>query len=215
MPRKGIGLTLRQTIFVKEYLIDQNATRAAITAGYSKKSAATQGHDNLKIPEIAAEIKKGFAAKLKRTRKRAENQEFTKERWLQEVRTVALANMDDFATVEEIFTSNGRRGKRSGYTGVRAVLSKDRAPRLGRAIKKLSETKNGISIELHSKQAALDTLGKHYGWLKEQIDFRTPDGVQVILTMPSNGREAPKEVKEAPELPVTESDESKRDDGSS
>lgn len=43
--------------FVAEYLIDLNATQAAIRAGYSKKSAASIGEENLRKPEIAAAIR--------------------------------------------------------------------------------------------------------------------------------------------------------------
>ena len=42
--------------FVAEYLVDLNATQAAIRAGYSAKTAGVQGFDLLKKPEIAAAI---------------------------------------------------------------------------------------------------------------------------------------------------------------
>jgi len=48
----------RQKSFVLEYLKDLNATQAAIRAGYSKKTAAAMGHENLRKPEIAAAIQK-------------------------------------------------------------------------------------------------------------------------------------------------------------
>ena len=50
------GVHQRRTRFIKEYLIDQNATRAAIAAGYSKKTAYAQGSRLLKNAEITAEI---------------------------------------------------------------------------------------------------------------------------------------------------------------
>lgn len=45
-------LTDKQKIFVYEYLVDFNATKAAIRAGYSKKTAHSIGTENLKKPEI-------------------------------------------------------------------------------------------------------------------------------------------------------------------
>lgn len=48
----------KQSRFVDEYLLDLNATQAAIRAGYSQKTAGSQGFDLLKKPEIAAEIEK-------------------------------------------------------------------------------------------------------------------------------------------------------------
>jgi phage terminase small subunit len=44
----------KQTAFVREYLTDFNATRAAIRAGYSKKTAGQLGHTLLKNVEIQA-----------------------------------------------------------------------------------------------------------------------------------------------------------------
>lgn len=49
-------LNQKQARFAAEYLVDLNATHAAIRAGYSKRSAHAQGHDLLKHPEVAAEI---------------------------------------------------------------------------------------------------------------------------------------------------------------
>ena len=57
-------LTSRQARFVAEYLIDSNATQAAIRAGYSARSAAEQGYDNLRKPQIAAAIAAGKARQL-------------------------------------------------------------------------------------------------------------------------------------------------------
>ena len=49
-------LTPKQQRFVEEYLIDLNATQAAIRAGYSEKTAYSVGHENLKKPEIQKAI---------------------------------------------------------------------------------------------------------------------------------------------------------------
>lgn len=49
-------LTTKQKRFVEEYLIDFNATQAAIRAGYSEKTSYSIGQENLKKPEIKNEI---------------------------------------------------------------------------------------------------------------------------------------------------------------
>ena len=46
----------KQRRFVQEYLIDLNATQAAIRAGYSPKTAGQQGFDLLKNPEVQAAL---------------------------------------------------------------------------------------------------------------------------------------------------------------
>jgi phage terminase small subunit len=50
-------LTDKQQQFCLQYIIDLNATQAAIRAGYSKKTAAAIGHENLRKPEIQAFVK--------------------------------------------------------------------------------------------------------------------------------------------------------------
>lgn len=49
-------LTEKQKRFVDEYLIDLNATQAAIRAGYSKKTAHVIGPENLEKPAIKKRI---------------------------------------------------------------------------------------------------------------------------------------------------------------
>lgn len=55
MKGKG-GVHQRRTRFVKEYLLEQNATKAAIAAGYSAKTAHAQGSRLLKNAEVRARI---------------------------------------------------------------------------------------------------------------------------------------------------------------
>ena len=60
-------LTAKQERFVAEYLIDLNATQAAIRAGYSVKTASETGYENLRKPQIAAAIAAGQAERSERT----------------------------------------------------------------------------------------------------------------------------------------------------
>jgi phage terminase small subunit len=52
MKTKKGRLTPKQERFVQEYLVDLNATQAAIRAGYSRKTAYSIGEENLKKPDI-------------------------------------------------------------------------------------------------------------------------------------------------------------------
>lgn len=54
----GAKLTPKQKRFVEEYVIDNNATQAAIRAGYSEKTAYSIGQENLKKPEVMKAIAK-------------------------------------------------------------------------------------------------------------------------------------------------------------
>ena len=66
-------LTPRQARFVEEYIVDPNATQAAIRAGYSKRTARAIGCENLTKPNIAAEIAKNRAARTVRTQVTADD----------------------------------------------------------------------------------------------------------------------------------------------
>lgn len=60
-------MTPKQEAFVREYLIDLNATKAAIRAGYSETTAYSIGQENLNKPEIAAAISEAQADRAERT----------------------------------------------------------------------------------------------------------------------------------------------------
>jgi phage terminase small subunit len=63
-----MALTDKQRRFVDEYLVDLNATQAAIRAGYSDKTAYSVGHENLSKPEIADALAKAQAERSARTK---------------------------------------------------------------------------------------------------------------------------------------------------
>lgn len=54
-------LSPKQEKFVNEYMLDMNATQAAIRAGYSERSAGAQGCALLKNPNVSAEVEKRLA----------------------------------------------------------------------------------------------------------------------------------------------------------
>lgn len=78
-------LTPKQAAFVREYLIDLNATQAAVRAGYSKSTAAAIGHENLRKPEIEQAIQKAINERSRRT-------EITQDRVLQELARIAYSD---------------------------------------------------------------------------------------------------------------------------
>ena len=60
-------LNNRQQRFVDEYMVDFNATQAAIRAGYSVKTAGKIGSENLKKPDISRAVEKRRAELSRRT----------------------------------------------------------------------------------------------------------------------------------------------------
>ena len=65
MPKRG--LTSKQRMFISEYLVDLNATQAAIRAGYSAKTATWIGPQLLGKPHVMAEIAKAQLERQKST----------------------------------------------------------------------------------------------------------------------------------------------------
>lgn len=88
-------LTLKQQRFIDEYIISGNATQAAIKAGYSEKTAAVTATENLRKPNIKAEL----------DRRNAEIQS-AKTMDMQEVME-RLAAMGRGETTEETVTNKG------------------------------------------------------------------------------------------------------------
>ena len=62
-----MALTARQKMFVSEYLIDLNATQAAIRAGYSEKYADRIGHELLEKTRVKEAIQEQMKARQQRT----------------------------------------------------------------------------------------------------------------------------------------------------
>lgn len=77
----GMALTAKQAAFVAEYLIDLNATQAAIRAGYSEKAAKAIGAENLTKPDVQEAIKEAMQARAERT-------EITQDKVLKDVEAI-------------------------------------------------------------------------------------------------------------------------------
>ena len=60
-------LTAKQNAFVAEYLIDLNATQAALRAGYSKKTAEVKGSQLLSLVKVSEVVEEALAKRQART----------------------------------------------------------------------------------------------------------------------------------------------------
>ena len=80
-------LTPKQQRFVDEYLVDLNATQAAKRAGYSEKTAAITGFENLQKPNIQAALQDGLEKRQKRTL-------ITQDQIITEIREIAQEARD-------------------------------------------------------------------------------------------------------------------------
>lgn len=134
-------LTFRQELFAKEYLVDLNATQAAIRAGYSEKTAGSQGERLLKNVEISAVIQSNMD-------KRAAKIEITSEKVLQEIAKLAFSNLQDF------YDESGQlKDIHSLPRDVAACLLSNKI--------NLTEACAVQEIKLHDKKGSLELLGRH------------------------------------------------------
>lgn len=135
-------LTEKQKRFVEEYLVDLNATQAAIRAGYCAKTARSIGAENLTKPDIQAAIQEGRLAQSRRT-------EITADRVLEELAAIGFARATDYAGVKD---------------GAVQVCDTDQLTDVqSRAIAGIKEGKYGVEVTLCDKIRALSKLGEHLG----------------------------------------------------
>lgn len=153
-------LTDRQRMFVAEYLVDLNATQAAIRAGYSAKTAEQQGPRLLGNVGVSAAIEAAMKAREQRT-------QITADRVLQELGRLAFSDIrklynedgsmklpheldDDAAAalsgidVTEEFTGKGDERELAGFTKKAKVFDKGAALTL--AMRHLGMLKDKVAV---------------------------------------------------------------------
>jgi phage terminase small subunit len=147
----------KQQRFVDEYLIDLNATQAAIRAGYSARVAYHQGYENLKKPHIQAAIQ------TRRQELHAQC-EVTQATVVQELARIAFSDLRTYV--------------QWGPDGVRLEPSTTLTPAQARVVCLVSQTvtKDGgtLRLKLHDKVSALDKLARHLGLYTETPDRSAP-----------------------------------------
>lgn len=146
----------KQKMFVKEYLIDLNATQAAIRAGYSKHTAEVIGFENLRKPDIAAAIEAEMEARSKRT-------EITQDRVLKEYARLAFFDprkfFDETGEIRAIVDLDDDTAACVAGMDVLTKYSKDRDGDVTpETIKK---------IKLADKKGALDSVARHLGMFEK------------------------------------------------
>lgn len=159
-----MALTAKQERFVQEYLVDLNATQAAIRAGYSARTADVQGVRLLGNVKVQAVIQESMQKRSKRT-------EITQDWVLEELRKVAAADRTAVAkvvtkerlevVVDEDTGAFKQVPKVSQFVELvdtDALTADQRA-----AISGVEETKYGIKVSTYDKVRALELIGKHLG----------------------------------------------------
>lgn len=151
----------RQKRFADEYLIDCNATQAAIRAGYSEKTSYSMGQRLLKNVEVAAYIDKRKKARIDRT-------QITQDFVLTELMKIAKSDGTDFATV----------GKRNRIT---LTPTDDLPPEKRAAVASVKKGAKGeLEVKTYDKLKALELLGRHLGLWEKTAASDGSEEVQII-----------------------------------
>ena len=144
-------LTDKQRKFVSEYLVDLNATQAAIRAGYSQKTADRIG------PELLGKtwVREAIEAAQKRREKRTE---ITQDRVVQELARIAFGNSRSVMS----WTESGMRLRNSDD------LTEDEAAIVSEVRETTTKDGGSMALKTHDKLKALELLGKHLGMFEKK-----------------------------------------------
>jgi phage terminase small subunit len=152
------NLTAKQNLFCIEYLLDINATQAAIRAGYSPASAMEIGYQLLQKTSVQAEIKQLM-------HKRAERTELQADMILMELMKIA------FLDITAAFDDKGRLLPVNAMPEdiTRAIASLELIELSANRPHKESISKTGFRLSFCDKLKALELLGRHLGLFNNKV----------------------------------------------
>lgn len=156
-------LTEKQRLFVLEYLVELNATRAAKKAGYPKPEQ--QGHRLLKNVKVQQLIQKEQEARGKRL-------QITADMVLAELAKIGFADISNYMSWND--------------SGVNLKDSNELSSTHTGAVQEVSyhfgENSGNVKLKLHDKAKALEKIGQHLGMFKDNIslEIKNPDHAKVL-----------------------------------
>ena len=142
-------MTKKQKRCIEEYLIDLNATQAAIRAGYSPDTAEQIGYQLLQKTSVSVEVSKAMAERSKRTG-------ISQDRILLELAKMAFVEMTDVVDPE-----TGKIKENASDDDLSCIQSV-----------KVKPGNYGVEreVKLCDKKAALELLGRHLGMFKDNLN---------------------------------------------
>lgn len=159
-------LTAKQQRFCDEYLIDLNATQAAIRAGYSPKTAEQAASRLLTIVKVSDEIKREMAERSKRTG-------INQDRVVQELAKLAFVNIADVVDLDNATVR--RSATDEDLACIQSVKMKP------------SEFGTEREIKLYDKKASLELLGRHLGMFKDKLEVEADMNLNITVDYGDDG----------------------------
>lgn len=153
-----MALTPKQRRFVDEYLIDLNATQAAIRAKYSAKTADRIGPELLGKTCVAEAIQQRMKDREKRT-------EITQDKVLRELAKIGFSDIRRAVKwgETELRVADSGEADVMPYHGLALVGSEDIDDDTAAAIAEVSEGREGLRVKFHDKKGALVEIARHLG----------------------------------------------------
>jgi len=161
------NLTTKQRMFVSEYLIDYNATRAAIAAGYAPDTAAFYASNLIRRPVV----EKAIQDRLRQLEKVAT---ITRERVLEEYAKIAFVDPQKFYDEDGKLIPIPELDKDTAA----AITTFNMATKFVNGEEHATVLKK---IKLADKKAALDSLAKHLGMFIDRTEISGPDGKPIPM----------------------------------
>lgn len=174
-------MNAKQSRFVEEYLKDQNATQAAIRAGYSKANAESIGSRLSRNVEVAAAISQGLVKVAVEVRK---STKLTKARVVRELKALALSNVSHYRVSAEGYLEAAPDAPDNAMA---AVSSVDRRVYPDGSVE--------VKFRLWDKPGTLKLAGRHVDvkGFSDRMEL-TGKGGGPIQVMPMTAEEAAREI---------------------
>jgi phage terminase small subunit len=153
-----MALSAKRQAFCEEYVVDYNATAAAIRAGYSPKTADVQATELMKVECVKAEIDRLKAEKSSRTG-------VTRERIMEELAKMAFVNHQDVAGKDGQLKKGIQRADSAAIKKIRTRY--------------LPDGSMEQEVELYDKTKALDILNKMVGAYEGKQNQIKLDGKEI------------------------------------
>lgn len=154
-------MTKKQKRFVEEYLIDLNATQAAIRAGYSSNSASEIGFELLKKPDVRAHVDKAIAERSKRTG-------INQDRVIRELARIGFANIRDVADSDAMVKMDASD---DDLAAVQSIKVKQSSFDNGDATER--------EVKIYDKNKALELLGRHLGMFDDRMNVGIDGSINI------------------------------------
>jgi len=164
---------IRYELFAREYVVDLNAERAAIAAGYSRKTAASRGCQLLNKVKVQKAIDRLISARSTRLELKA-------DRVIEEIQRLAFSNMQDYTRTDSdgkpvLDLSNISRDQFAAVQEIR----EDTTGGSGDGERKVVVR---TTLKLSDKTKNLELLCRHLGILQDKMKITGLESLASILS---------------------------------